>query len=119
MAVGVSSDEACIRYLLEHGADPNLGPPYQIHPVPNWSSILNLAAAFCTPKIFALLLSHGADISIALPLHHAVSITPRFLPESRVPMLEYLLGLGLDINDVDDAIEIADDGRRVRVKING
>ncbi|KAF2735294.1 ankyrin, partial [Polyplosphaeria fusca] len=112
------NDEPCIRYLLEHGANPNLGPPllaqgpiFQIRPIPNSGSALNTAASFCTPEIFALLLSYGADISNAIPLHSAVGQPLHVVPESRIPMLEYLLGLGLDINAMDDAIKIADDGR--------
>src|SRR5438876_824959 len=82
---------------------------------------LNRAAAFCTPEIFALLLSYGANILNAIPLHYAAgisreyprgpSIPPNIVPGSRVPMLEYLVGLGLDVNAMDDAIKIADDGR--------
>ncbi|KAF2277837.1 ankyrin [Westerdykella ornata] len=107
------NDEPCVRYLLERGANPNLGPPsikngplYLIHPIPNSGWALNAAAAFSTPEIFALLLSYGADISNAIPLHYAVRTSPKEVPGSRIPMLEYLVGLGLDINAMDDA----DDG---------
>lgn len=122
------NDEPYIRYLLEQGAKPKLGPPlikqgpgYQIRPISKSGSALNAAAAHCTPEIFALLLSHGADISYAMPLHCAAGTAHRTHPDSRtrynipsgdrIPMLEYLVGLGLDVNASDDAIKIADDGR--------
>jgi hypothetical protein len=77
------NDEASIRYLLEQGADPRLGPPLvdqrpprDIRPVTNSPWMLNSAAATCTPEIFALLLSHGADITNAIPLHCAAGYGP-------------------------------------------
>ncbi|CAO2658406.1 Nn.00g061290.m01.CDS01 [Neocucurbitaria sp. VM-36] len=115
------NDEACIRYLLERGANPKLGPPMitqgpisQIRPISNSGWILNRAATSCTPETFALLLSYGADISNAIPLHYAAGHgpLPHNLPSSsRIPMLEYLVGLGLDVNSLDDAITIGVDGR--------
>jgi ankyrin repeat protein len=99
------NDEACIRYLLEHGADPNLGPTADLNPgaiartvARNSGQVLNIAAACCAPEIFALLLSHGADLSNAIPLHYAVGSPPWQIPGSKIPMLDYLLGLGADIN---------------------
>ncbi|KAF2036802.1 ankyrin [Setomelanomma holmii] len=109
------NDEASIRYLLEHGARPELGPPLvagslqSIRPETNSYWTLNQAAAFCTPQVFALLLEHGADVNAAIPLHYAAGTglppSPDNLPiSSRIPMLEYLVGLGIDVNAMDDAI---------------
>ncbi|KAH8726150.1 ankyrin repeat-containing domain protein [Phaeosphaeriaceae sp. PMI808] len=116
------NNEACIRFVLEHGAKPNLGPPrytqgpiFKVRPIPNSPCALNFAAAYCTPETFALLLSYGANISKAIPLHYAAGHGPSLYDStssgSRIPMLEYLVGLGLDVNAMDDAIKIADDGR--------
>ncbi|KAH7083451.1 ankyrin repeat-containing domain protein [Paraphoma chrysanthemicola] len=119
------NDEACIRYLLAHGADPRLGPPLiarnpliNARPEPNSYWTLNMAAAFCSTETFALLLSHGADAKGAIALHYAAS-HGYALPDlsgvpgiSRVPMLEYLVNdLGFDVNGMDDMIEITSGGR--------
>ena len=86
------NDEACIRYLLERGANPNLGPLVnaqtpiaQKRPIPNSGWTLNYAAAYCTSDVFALLLAHGADIKNAIPLHHAAGHQSN-PPSSRIPM---------------------------------
>lgn len=120
--VVMRNDEACIQYLLVHGANPNYGPPWinlqgplsQVRSIPNSGSTLNAAAAWSTPETFALLLSSGADISNAIPLHHAAGCGPSpcgLLRCSRIPMLEYLVRLGLDVNSMDDAITIPANGR--------
>ncbi|KAF2036803.1 ankyrin [Setomelanomma holmii] len=110
------NDEAGIRYLLEHGADPRLGPPLNnqgppmsLRPEANSHRILNHAAAYYTPEIFALLLSHGPELQNATPLHHAAGSYKCTKPDnfpsaSRIPMLEYLVELRLDINALDDDV---------------
>ncbi|KAF2189325.1 hypothetical protein K469DRAFT_701963 [Zopfia rhizophila CBS 207.26] len=117
MVVG-RNDEPFIRYLLSQGANPNLGPPlnpqetifWRIRPIQNSGSALNAAAASHTPEIFALLLSHGAIISNAIPLHYAAGVGPNVPPGSRIPLMEYLVGLGLDVNSIDDAVRQGDVG---------
>ncbi|KAF2820610.1 ankyrin [Ophiobolus disseminans] len=120
MAVG-HNNEAGIRYLLERGAKPSFGPkrnaPGHItewRAVMESRSILNKAARACSPAIFALLLSYGSDLSHhdAIPLHSAAGCPPSQDGNSRIPMLEYLVDeLGIDVNALDTAIEIAPDGR--------
>jgi ankyrin repeat protein len=117
------NDEFAIRYLLARGANPSLCAKLRSgedlvlkRPLPNSGWMLNEAAMVCSPEIFALLLEHGARIDgvDAVPLHFAAGQgpSPYGVPYSdRIPMLEYLVGLGLDVNAVDDAIKIADDGR--------
>jgi hypothetical protein len=52
------NDEVSIRYLLDRGANPNLGPPYnappplaQTRPIHNCGWALNYAAAFSTLEV--------------------------------------------------------------------
>jgi ankyrin repeat protein len=117
-------DEASIRYLLSHGANPSLGPefatqipPSSRRPISTSGWILNDAAEHCSHAIFALLISQGASLTgaNAMPLHYAVSqmsCARSGAYTDRMPMMRYLVEeLGLDINAVDDAIKIADDGR--------
>lgn len=73
MVVG-HNEEACIRYLLERGAIPTLGPNCHARgpiseqrAIMNSGVILHRAAVVCPPEIFALLLSHDG----AVPLHRA------------------------------------------------
>lgn len=112
------NDEPAIRYLLAHGANPNLGPPQNsqehfqdIRPIYNSGNALNEAAAHCTPEIFALLLDHGAVLSNSDALHRAAGASRKLPPGERIPMLKYLLGLGLDPNAIDDGIRVAEDRR--------
>ncbi|KAF1830508.1 ankyrin [Decorospora gaudefroyi] len=118
------NDEVSIPYLLEQGANPNLGPlmnprdpgpMMNRRPVPNSCVVLNQAASTCTPEIFALLLAHGANIANATPLHNAAAAFTQLRVHSpicsRVLMLEYLVGLGLDVNALDDARTIPEDAR--------
>ncbi|KAF1999813.1 ankyrin [Amniculicola lignicola CBS 123094] len=115
------NDEEAIHFLLKQGANPNFGPPRyphghisQIRSLPNSGMTLNAAAGNCTPEIFALLLEHGAVLSNSIALHRAAGVSVSVPPGERIPMLRYLLGLGLDINGMDDAIKIGDDGRGQR-----
>ncbi|KAH7115797.1 ankyrin repeat-containing domain protein [Dendryphion nanum] len=111
------NDEVSIRYLLEQGADPNLGPPpdsthrplSRHPPVSNSGWTLNIAVANCTLEILNLLISYGINVSHGIPLHYAAGYG---IPEhSRIPILDRLVGLGLDINAVDDAIKIGEFGQ--------
>lgn len=126
MVVG-RNDEACIQYLLAHGANPSFGTKRraqghvtQKRAIHNSGDILNKAAAYCSPEIFALLLSHGASLSNvdAIPLHYAAGhgASPHGTPcSNHIAMMEYLVcTLGLDVNAMDDAIKIAPDGRGQR-----
>lgn len=97
-------NEALIKWLLEHGADPNLGPPFNPQPdsapVTNSSSTLNCAASVATPEVFDLLLEYGAKIENSQPLHMAAASQE---DSERIPMMEYLVGKGVDVNGSDEA----------------
>jgi ankyrin repeat protein len=85
-----------------------------MRPISSCGWTLNRAAAFCTLEIFTLLLTHSADIRNATPLHYAAGYgrSPDDPPISnRIPMLEYLVGLGLEVNAPDDAVTISEDDR--------
>lgn len=83
-------EENLLRWFLDYGADPN----------PNGtkagSTILDVAAANATPKIFDLLISHGARLADSDALHSAAG--EREKRPGRVEMMAHLLGLGFDIN---------------------
>lgn len=97
-------NEALLGWLLEHGADPNLGPPVDHRPdsapVSNSGSALNCAASVATPEVFDLLLQHGAKIENSQPLHMAAASQE---DSGRIPMMEYLIGKGVDVNGSDEA----------------
>ena len=76
---------------------------------------LNMAAASCTPETFALLLSHDAGLSFAIPLHYVAGRGPNPSDpphSSRIPMLKYLVNeLCFDVNGLDDLATIPEHGR--------
>lgn len=86
------NNEPLIKWLLSHGARPD----------PNTDNILSSAAAKSTPAIFDLLLTNGANLSNAIPLHSAAGGSLPSRPGERVPMLQHLIKLGLDPNADDN-----------------
>ena len=100
--------ERLLKWLLEHGADPNLGPPPvdpqpDSAPVPSSGSALNCAASVATPQVFDLLLQHGAKIENSQPLHLAAAGQE---DSWRIPMMEYLIEKGVDVNGSDEARDL-------------
>jgi ankyrin repeat protein len=99
--------EDLVRWLLDHGAEPNLGePPYWEHaPVdsranPKSGDSLNSAAACSSIEILDLLLEYGGNLEYSVALHKAASSCKE--DAERIPMMEHLLELGMDINGLDD-----------------
>lgn len=86
------NNEPLIKWLLSHGARPD----------PNSDTALNSAAAISTSAIFDLLLTNGANLSNAIPLHSAAGASSPSRPGERVPMLQHLIKLGLDPNADDN-----------------
>ncbi|KAF6225512.1 hypothetical protein HO133_009512 [Letharia lupina] len=97
-------NEALLKWFLDHGADPNLGPPPSPQPdsapVPDSGSTLDCAASAATPATFDLLLQHGAKLENSQALHMAAASQE---DAGRIPMMEYLLRKGCDINAGDEA----------------
>lgn len=95
-----------IKWLLAHGADPNLGPPLSPQPrslpATDSGAVLDTAASIAIPETFGLLLQHGAKLENSLPLHATAASTSKADDES-IPMMEYLLHLGVDIDGSDEA----------------
>lgn len=98
-------DEQVAKYLLHHGADPNLGPPLDPQPyspsVTDSGAALNTAAAVSSPATFDLLIQHGAKLENSLPLH-AAAVAEGKPDGERMEMMEHLLGLGVDIDKTDE-----------------
>jgi ankyrin repeat protein len=102
----VLRDENLVQYLLENGANPNLGKEHL------WSSdsmlcmessqVIRNAAAVATVQVFDLLLKYGARLGGSLALHEAVS--PTFTRE-REQMIEHLIMVHqVAVNELDDAM---------------
>ena len=97
-------NETLLKWFLEHGANPNLGPPLSQQPdsapIPNSGSTLNCAASVATPKVFDMLLHYGAKLESSQPLHMAAASQEE---SGSIPMMEYLIGKGVDVNASDEA----------------
>lgn len=103
------TDEVTVRWLLDRGADPNVGamyePPYArgADPPPSNTGVsLNAAACYGTTAVFDLLIERGAKLEDSAALHCAAD-SPNEDAE-RIPMIQHLLEIGLDINGTDDVL---------------
>lgn len=92
-----------MRWLLEHGADPNI-PPRPGHNV----DLLTLAAATHPPSTVRLLVEHGASVTGTQALHAAATTSAIEIDEgnfeavpSRVEILQLLLEHGADPNEME------------------
>jgi ankyrin repeat protein len=92
-----------MRWLLEHGADPNVPPRRG-----NTADLLTLAAATYSPSTVKLLVEHGARRKGTLALHAAATTSAieidqgNFQPVlSRVEILKILLDHGADANEME------------------
>ncbi|KAI9841871.1 MAG: hypothetical protein M1837_000341 [Sclerophora amabilis] len=96
-------DEAAVRWFLDHGADPNFGPPLNSQsdfPIANSGSVLMAAASGSSVAVFDLLLERGAKMELCQPLHAAAMAEK---DGERISMMTHLLSLGLDVNGSDDS----------------
>lgn len=92
-----------MRWMLEHGADPNV-PPLLGKKV----DLLTLAAASCPPSTVKLLVEHGARIKGSQALHAAATTSAIEMGEgnfqsvaSRVEILKILLDHGAGANEME------------------
>ena len=88
-----------MRWLLEHGASPNISKTNmwqtQLSTTSGW--LLNTASGLSTVRVLDLLLSHGADRQ-KLTLHSSTEVR---YTEERARMIELLIDLGVDVNRGD------------------
>ncbi|RYP69507.1 hypothetical protein DL769_005254 [Monosporascus sp. CRB-8-3] len=101
--------EDIVCYLLSLGIDPNIGlNPSEAQGQEQFNyfstAAIHAAAARSTPRVFSMLLSAGARLQNAYPLHAAAGGPPSLSSgDDRIPMMSYLVhDLGLDINAFDD-----------------
>ncbi|KAF2728451.1 ankyrin [Polyplosphaeria fusca] len=59
-------------------------------------------ATYSTPEVLALLVERGQDLESTNVLHVAVGMASGDTLEDRLPMVDYLLSLGLDVNRIAD-----------------
>lgn len=90
------TDEALVKWFLDHGADSTLGPPRIRLPksglVSDTGYILECAAYCSSISTFDLLLERGARLDKSFALNE---VAPR---EDKIAMMEHLLELGVDVN---------------------
>lgn len=79
-------NETCVKWLLEHGADPNVRGKRGITP-------LATAALYPSTAILELLLSHGAELD---PQALYKAICPR--GRGGMPIMRFLIDRGIDVN---------------------
>jgi hypothetical protein len=101
----VTDDPSLVAYLLDLGADPNLGPgmgpcvghrlAYQL--ISNSGSTLQSAAEYGSIESLNLLIKHGAVRSNAALLHAAVK-------GGNLEMMTRALELGADVDEQDDMV---------------
>lgn len=98
----VLTNEAAVKWLLDHGASPNMGPcvVFQIgrEVVSDSGMALQLAACSSSISTLDLLLEHGAKLENSFPLHDAAGTG-----DERIPMMAHLIELGVDVNGLDTA----------------
>ncbi|KAK3169887.1 hypothetical protein OEA41_009271 [Lepraria neglecta] len=104
--VNLLHNEQLARWLLAHGVDPNLDPPFNAYarsdPITNSGNTLDVPAAMSNPAFFDLLPRHCTTLENCAPLHSAVEGMGNSTDGGRIPMMEHLLRLSLDINDFDE-----------------
>jgi ankyrin repeat protein len=95
-------DPVVVRYLLDQGANPNLGPEwgYGVGATPAFTQVsdsgatLQSAAQYGNIESFDLLLAHGAILSNAATMHAAAE-------GENIKIMVHLLKLGVDVDQTD------------------
>ncbi|KAL8717920.1 MAG: hypothetical protein Q9225_004884 [Loekoesia sp. 1 TL-2023] len=81
--------EHLVHWFLDHGADPNAS-------VPGWPSPMNIAAMWYPLSTIRLLRKHGGRVRCGV-----LQSAAKTVEADRVEVLEYLLGEGANINEVE------------------
>ena len=97
-------DEILVRWFLQHGARPSLGPP-MVNSIAESASIncsgtcLDVAAQKSSILVFDMLLDHGApkENSVALRMAAGAGVS-----DERIPMMTHLVAFGFDVNGSDE-----------------
>ena len=79
-------NEACVRWFLEHGADPNRRGARN-------ATVLASAALFPSTTVLELLLSHGAELD-----PEALLSAMSHRGQGGVPAMRVLIAHGMDVN---------------------
>ncbi|KAJ5587234.1 uncharacterized protein N7459_002999 [Penicillium hispanicum] len=104
----VVDDVHVVRWFLEQGADPNIGPRLHfrrqrtrpIRPVPDSGRTLDMIAQCGTLEVLELMLEYGLRLNSGSALHLAAKT--RVWPDAdQIPMLARLIDLGFDVNGHD------------------
>ncbi|GAW18162.1 hypothetical protein EKO27_g5822 [Xylaria grammica] len=114
-------DPPLCRWLLEHGADPNL-TEYGFTPI-------MVAVRLHSPEVVKLLIEYGADPKTPMLLHSTASASSRAINEAypnredadRIGVMKILLEHGADVNEMepDPKSRPRDDTRRRRTVDTG
>lgn len=97
-------DEILVRWFLEHGAHPSLGPQ-MVNPKADSASInsfgtcVDVAAQKSSILVFDMLLDHGAPRENSVALHMAAGAG---VSDERIPMMTHLVALSFDVNRSDE-----------------
>jgi ankyrin repeat protein len=95
-----------LRWLLDRGANPNLGKPVWGNIQPDTPAdtksgqALNRAADLATIAVVNLLLQRGAKLEYSISLH--IAAASRRPDVEAFLMMQHLLDLGVNINGLDD-----------------
>jgi hypothetical protein len=87
----VMTSEKCAKWLLDHGADPNIrfhksGPPLATAALEPLSS---------SQPVLDLLISYGAELDVSALLS---AMKPR--GKGGIPVMQYLVDRGIDVNGI-------------------
>ncbi|KAL8946618.1 MAG: hypothetical protein Q9222_007009 [Ikaeria aurantiellina] len=88
----ILDNDQLVRWFLEHGAHTNSTS------IGTDLSLLSVAAGQCSVPIYELLIEYGATQVNGVPLHIAAGAGRG---DERVPMMDYLIKAGYDVNAMD------------------
>ena len=97
----ILDNEPLVKWFLENGAELDPAPRSSNLSFRTTSSVcLDKAASLSSVAVFDLLLKHGAVQENSTPLHSAAGAG---IDGERIPMMDYLIKAGYDVNATDEA----------------